>query len=154
MTEIVSPDLWQQFSAFFTRHYMMCGGWLVVVVLLVVVQFKLMTARIKKTTTNSAVIMVNRQEGIFVDVRSADKFGQGHIANAVNVTATDIKNGKLQRIERNKDKPVIIVGKDKYDTDCFNSARALKKSGFTQVYVLEGGILEWDAANLPLTTKR
>lgn len=132
----------------------MCGGWLVVVVLLVVVQFKLMTARIKKTTTNSAVIMVNRQEGIFVDVRSADKFGQGHIANAVNVTATDIKNGKLQRIERNKDKPVIIVGKDKYDTDCFNSARALKKSGFTQVYVLEGGILEWDAANLPLTTKR
>ncbi len=154
MTEFVSPEMWEQFTTFFSRHYMMCGGWIVVLVLLIVMQFKIMTARIKKTTANSAVMMVNHQDGLFVDVRSADKFGQGHIANAVNVTAADIKNGKVQRIERNKDKPVIIVGKDKYDTDCFNSAKALKKNGFSQVYVLEGGILDWEGANLPLTNKR
>lgn len=154
MTDLVSADQWTQFSAFFMRHYMMCGAWLVVLVLLIVMQFKIMTARIKKATVNSAVMMVNRQSGIFVDVRSAEKFAQGHIANAVNITAADIKGGKVQRIDRSKEAPVIIVGRDKYDTDCFNSAKLLKQRGFTQVFVLEGGIADWESANLPLTQKR
>ena len=154
MSEFFSPEMWNELSTFFSRHYMMCGGWLVVLAILIYMQFKIMAARIKKASTNTAVLMVNHQDGVFVDVRSADKFSQGHIANAVNITAADIKNGKTQRIERSKDKPVIIVGKDKYDTDCFHSAQALKKNGYNQVYVLEGGILDWENANLPLTTKR
>lgn len=132
----------------------MVGAWLVVTVLLIGAQFKIMTARVKKTTTNSAVLMVNNENGVFVDVRPADKFSQGHIAKSINVSAAEIKSGKLQRIERNKDNPVIIVGKDKYDTDCFNSARLLKKNGFTKVFILDGGIFDWSGNNLPLTTKK
>ena len=142
-----------EFSAFFTRHYMMCGAWIVVLVLLITVQAKLLLARVSKATINAAVQMVNKQDGIFVDIRTPDNFSKGHIANSVNVTAIEIKAGKLNRIDKKKEKPVIIVGKDKLDTDSFNSARELKKNGYTQVFILEGGIIEWSAANLPLSVK-
>ncbi len=142
-----------ELSAFFTRHYMMCGAWIVVLVLLITVQAKLLLARVSKATINAAVQMVNKQDGIFVDIRTPDNFSKGHIANSVNVTAIEIKAGKLNRIDKKKEKPVIIVGKDKLDTDSFNSARELKKNGYTQVFILEGGIIEWSAANLPLSVK-
>lgn len=142
-----------EIAAFFTRHYMMCGAWIVVLILLIVFQFKIMVARVKKTTANMAIQMVNKQEGLFVDVRTVDNFKQGHIANSINVTALEIKEGKLQRIEKNRNKPVILVGKDKFDTDTFNSARLLKKNGFSQIYVLSGGIMEWSSDNLPLSVK-
>lgn len=142
-----------ELSAFFTRHYMMCGAWIVVLVLLITVQAKLLLARVSKATINAAVQMVNKQDGIFVDIRTPDNFSKGHIANSINVTAIEIKAGKLNRIDKKKEKPVIIVGKDKLDTDSFNSARELKKNGYTQVFILEGGIIEWSAANLPLSVK-
>lgn len=146
------PEL-SEISAFFVRHYMLCGGWLVVLALLVVMQAKIMIANVKKTTTATAVFMANKEDGLFVDIRSLENFKKGHITNAINITASEIKEGKVQRIERNKDKPVIVVGKDKFDTECFNSARELKKLGFTRVFVLDGGIIGWSDANLPLTVK-
>lgn len=143
-----------EFPDFFMRHYFMVGAWFVVLVMLIVVQFKLLTARIAKATCGQAVTLVNRSEGVFVDIRSADGFANGHIANALNISASDIKNGKTNRIDSYRDKPVILVGKDKFDSECFNSGRALKKQGFTKVYILEGGILDWSSSNMPLSKKK
>ncbi len=143
-----------EFPGFFQRHYFMVGAWAVVLVLLIAVQFKLLTARIPKATSNHAVTMVNRQDGVFLDIRSAEAFNNGHIANALHVTAADIKAGKIARIESMRERPVIIVGKDKFDSECFNSGRFLKKQGFTKVFILEGGVMDWTAANLPLSKKK
>lgn len=143
-----------EFPDFFMRHYFMVGAWAVVLVMLIVVQFKLSIARIPKATTSQAVNLVNREEGVFVDVRTAEGFATGHIANALNITAADIKSGKVNRIESRREKPVVLVGKDKFDSECFNSARALKKQGFTRVFILEGGILDWSSANMPLSYKK
>jgi len=142
-----------EFPDFFMRHYFMVGAWVVVLVLLIAAQFKITTARIPKATTNSAVALVNREDGLFVDVRNADAFAKGHIANSINVTAADIKGGKVTRIDSRRDKPVVLVGRDKFDGECFNSARALKKQGFTKVFILDGGITEWSNANMPLSYK-
>ena len=153
MSDLFTPEFLSDFSTFFSRHYMMCVGWIVVLVLLIAMQFKLLTVRVKKISTNAAVMLINHDNGVFVDVRTPENFKRGHIANSVNITAAEIKEGKVNRIERNRDKPVILVGRDKFDSECFNSANNLKKNGFTQVTILEGGIAEWSNTNLPLTTK-
>ena len=132
----------------------MVGAWVVVLVMLIGVQFKLLTARVSKATTNQAVTIVNREEGVFVDVRSADAFSKGHIANALNIMASDIKSGNLHRIESHRNKPVVLVGNDKFDGECFNCGRFLKKHGFTKVFVLDGGMMEWSNANMPLSYKK
>ena len=146
------PDL-TELSAFFARHYMLCGGWAVVTVMLIAVQVRLLFSNVRRTTPSGATLMVNREEGVFVDVRSLDNYKQGHITNSLSITLSEIRGGRLQRLERSRDKPVIVVGKDRFDTDSFNSARELRKRGFSRVYVLTGGILEWTDANLPLTVK-
>lgn len=143
-----------EFPDFFMRHYFMVGAWCVVLVLLIAAQFKLLTARIPKANINSAVALINRDDGVFVDIRASDVFSKGHIANAINIVAADIKGGKVTRIDNRRDKPIVIVGRDKYDGECFNSARALKKQGFTKVFILDGGITEWSSANLPLSYKK
>jgi rhodanese-related sulfurtransferase len=112
-----------------------------------------MLANIKKLNSNVATAMINHENGVYVDVRPASLFTKGHIAGAVNIVLVDIKQGKLNRIESYKDKPVILVGKDKMDSDCFNAAVSLKKQGYTKVYSLEGGIAQWAMDNLPLSTK-
>lgn len=147
-------ELINQFPDFFMRHYFMVGAWVVVVVMLIAVQSKLLLARIPKATANTAIALVNREDGVFVDLRNSDAFSKGHITNAVQMTLSDIKGGKINRIENRRNNPVVLVGKDKFDGDCFNGARALKKQGFTKVYILDGGILEWSNANLPLSTKK
>ena len=89
-----------------------------------------------------------------MDVRPTTFFSKGHISGSLNITASEIKSGKLQRIDNAQDKPVILVGKDKFDSDTFYCARILKRLGYKQVFTLEGGINQWVIDNLPITTKR
>ena len=154
MEELVTGDGLFQYKEFFNRHVLMCGLWIAAGVMLIYTQIRIMMARVRKTSAGNATLLVNHEGGIFVDVRATTLFDQGHIANAVNISAADIKAGRLTRIESYKEQPVILVGKDKYDGDCFASACLLKKQGYTQVYTLEGGVNQWQMDNLPLTTRR
>lgn len=132
---------------------MLCGATIVVFVMLVYMQLRITTARIKKLSTGMATYKINHENGLFVDIRSARDFSKGHIAGSENVTAAEIKQGKIQRIDKDKGRPVIVVGRDKFDSDCFHSARLLKKQGFSKVFTLDGGITQWSTENLPLSFK-
>lgn len=153
MESLFSAENMAEFSAFFGRHYFMCMIWVFTFAGLIFVQLRMMTARIKKVTSAGATFMVNHENGLYLDVRSADAFGKGHIAGSENVSAADIKAGKVQRVGADLNRPLIMVGRDKYDSDAFNSARALKKQGYTKVFSLEGGIAQWQIDNLPLSIK-
>lgn len=130
---------------------MMCGATVVVFVMLVYTQLRITTARIKKISTAMATYKINHENGLFVDIRASKDFSKGHIAGSENVSAAEIKQGKVQRIGSAKDRPVIIVGRDKFDSECFHSARLLKKQGFKKVFTLDGGITQWSTENLPLS---
>jgi rhodanese-related sulfurtransferase len=143
----------QELLAFAERHTLMVFVFIAVLAGLIYTQVRIMLARIQKLNSNVATAMVNHENGVYVDVRPASLFNKGHITGAINIVLVDIKQGKLNRIESYKDKPVILVGKDKMDSDCFNAAVSLKKQGYTKVYSLEGGIAQWAMDNLPLSTK-
>lgn len=98
-----------------------------------------------------ATEMLNRQEAAIIDVRPAADFAQGHIINAVNIPMNGFKN-QLATLNKYKGKPIII--------NCRSGAQSsvacgqLRKAGFEQVFNLQGGIMAWEAANLPLTRKK
>ncbi len=154
MGDLFSAENMAEYSAFASRHLFMVGIWVVAFVALVFVQIRIWTANIKKISSSTASIKVNHDNGVFVDVRSTAFFSKGHISGSLNITASEIKSGKLQRIDNAQDKPVILVGKDKFDSDTFYCARILKRLGYKQVFTLEGGINQWVMDNLPITTKR
>lgn len=84
-----------------------------------------------------------------VDVRTADEYSKGHLANSVNIDWNgndfDVEIAKLD-----KAKPVYVY--------CLSGGRSgqaaakMRADGFKEVYELQGGIMKWRGANLPETT--
>lgn len=84
-----------------------------------------------------------------IDVRTPQEFAQGHIKNAQNISVNS--DDFAQRISKlDKTKPVFVYclsgGRSSY------AANVLLNSGFSVVYNLAGGMMQWRAANLPETT--
>lgn len=153
MGELFSSDNVDQYIRFASNHQIMVMIFVVLFVALIYFQVRIMLANVKKISANNATAMVNHEDGVFVDVRANKLFTSGHIAGSINITLAEIKEGKLNRIDSYKDKPVILVGRDKMDADCFNSAVSLKKQGYTKVFSLDGGISQWTMDNLPTSVK-
>ncbi len=93
------------------------------------------------------VIKVNDKDAQLVDVRTPEEFAKGTLAGAINIPVADL----VSRINTlNKEKPVILI--------CQNGRRAqqaqkdFKGKGFGEVHTLQGGIVAWQAAKLPLTS--
>jgi len=100
-------------------------------------------------STAQAVQMMNQQHAVLIDVRTADLFNAGHIPQARNVPAADIEQ-KASHLPKNK--PLIVVCE--LGRSAASAAAQLKKLGFTEVSVLEGGVKAWNEAGLPVTGKK
>ncbi|MFA6260827.1 MAG: thioredoxin domain-containing protein [Bacteroidia bacterium] len=86
---------------------------------------------------------------MILDVRTAGEFSGGYIPKAVNV---DINTGAFQMYVDKLDK------KKTYFVYCLGGGRSrsaaeyMRKSGFTSVFDLRGGIMAWTGQNLPIET--
>jgi rhodanese-related sulfurtransferase len=82
---------------------------------------------------------------IILDVRSADEAKSGHIKGAVGMPAATVK-GKLKSFPPAKLKAPIIVYDGRGGPDAVSVARGLIKAGQSNVQVMTGGLLGWQAA--------
>lgn len=92
-----------------------------------------------------AIRQVNQEHGLFVDVRPADQFKTGAIAQARNIPL-DTLESHLNSLP--KDKPIVLV--NAHGRDSAKAAAQLRKQGFDQVFCLEGGLSAWTEGGLPL----
>lgn len=84
-----------------------------------------------------------------LDVRQADEFAAGHIPGAVNVGYDEIASMTGQR---QKETPIVLY--------CIHSAhrapaaaKTLRELGFEDLYVLDGGIVAWQAEGYPIAAQ-
>jgi rhodanese-related sulfurtransferase len=92
-----------------------------------------------------ATLMINRQDALVLDVRSAEDFGKGHILNARNVPLSQLE-GRAGELHKHKARPVIVCE----DGARSSAAGVLRKMGLEKVYVLSGGLSAWQQAGLPV----
>lgn len=106
-----------------------------------------MSASIESVSANEAAKMQNERNAVIVDVRETDEWNTGHIAGAIHIPLSDVKN-RVAELEKFKDSPVI--------TQCRSGARSAKaaevliNAGFSAVYNLDGGINAWQKAALDI----
>jgi rhodanese-related sulfurtransferase len=84
---------------------------------------------------------------VIIDVRTPGEFESGHIQNAININVFD-SNFKAQIEKLDKNEKVYVYCK--IGSRSNKAAKILTESGFSQVYDLNGGIMSWQRANLPL----
>lgn len=96
--------------------------------------------------TAQAIQLVNQDKGLFVDIRETAEFDKEHIADSTNIPLSKLTD-EMAKL-KDPAQPIILV--------CASGQRAgtaskqLNKGGFTQVYVLKGGLNTWKEAKLPL----
>ena len=95
--------------------------------------------------------LVNRDNALVVDLRTPVEFEKGHIAGAKNVQLSqfDPENKQLAPV---KSLPVVLVCQSGQTAQ--TAAARLRKAGFTQVSVLDGGVQAWRGADMPLVKGR
>lgn len=105
---------------------------------------------VRMVDTNEATRLYNRENALFVDIRSEADFGKGHLPEAINVPNGNIDQ-RHKRLDKHKNKPVVV-----YCAQGMQAAKAgkqLKELGFEQVHQLRGGYAAWHEASLPIHTK-
>ena len=94
--------------------------------------------------------LINRDNALVIDLRPAADFDKGHIAGAKNVQMSQF-DPENKQLAPAKALPVVLVCK--VGESANTAAKRLRKAGFSNVSVLEGGVQAWQAADLPLIKK-
>ena len=90
--------------------------------------------------SNSDLINFQDKDYILLDVRTADEYKAGYIPNAINIDFySNSFNQNLLSFEKNT-KIIIYCRTNNRST---KTADILLDNGYTDIYVIEGGITSW-----------
>lgn len=104
-------------------------------------------ARAGTLSANDAVLLMNREKAVVIDVCEPGEYAQAHISGAKNVPMGQLEE-KLATTVKNKSTPLIFV--------CASGARSnrgvavAKKLGYEKAHSLTGGLGAWRSAGLPV----
>ncbi|MDR9827828.1 rhodanese-like domain-containing protein [Vibrio sp. FNV 38] len=138
----------QEYLEFFQQNMIMSLVWVGLFITLIANFYKSATAAYKEVTANQVTHMMNKEDGVVVDLRSKDEYKKGHITDSVHILPSEIKDGSFGSLENKKTNPIIVVCKT--GQTAAESANELAKAGFEKVYLLKNGLIGWNEAKLPL----
>jgi rhodanese-related sulfurtransferase len=141
----------EQLSEFILNNPLLFAALFVVLVLLIKAELDHQANKGLLLTPTSAIRLINNHDdALIIDIRPAADYKKGHIKGAKNVQLSDFASS-IQSFADYKDKPVLIYCNSGNTTK--RAARLLKKAGYQNINDLEGGILAWKEANMPLSKK-
>ncbi|MDH7444537.1 rhodanese-like domain-containing protein [Aquimarina sp. 2201CG14-23] len=98
------------------------------------------TAAVKLITVEEMDSLLEMEKVQLVDVRTPEEYAEGHIEGAININFSD-ENFETLISTVDKSKPVAVYcGRGGRSGKC---SAYMKKAGFTKIYDLDGGIIEW-----------
>ena len=140
----------EQFLDFLLRHWMLTGTFVILLAWLFQTGTGSVVQGIKTLSVSDAISKVNHDKGIFIDVRPEEKYQSGYIVNSVNIPLASLSD-KPKKLPRTKSKPIIVVCQ--IGQSAIKGAKLLEEAGYENVFVLRGGIKDWQFAEMPLVTK-
>ncbi|GGB40506.1 rhodanese-like domain-containing protein [Oceanisphaera marina] len=141
----------QEYLEFFTDNTMLVLVWCGLVIAIIAMTLLSKLSKVRIVVTQEAVALINKQDAVVIDVRSAEDFRKGHIAGAINVPAAQLKANNLNLIQKYQKKPIVLVCETGVTTN--GIGRLLTKADFEQVHALRGGMADWRTQNLPVTKR-
>jgi len=133
------------FVEFFQHNILFFAAGFVVLATLVTLEFRDISHRGSSLSPSALTRAVN-DGAMLVDLRSANDFNKGHIAGAINVPFAQLEH-KLERL--GEQQGVVVLYCDKGSV-ASKATKQLKEKGFSEVKQLVGGMMAWQAAQLPV----
>jgi rhodanese-related sulfurtransferase len=136
-----------QFVEFIGNHLLLSAMWVITLGAIMMYHQRIGASSVGP---QKAVMLINRQGAVVVDVREKKEFDTGHIVDSINIPLAKLKQ-RLSELRKHKEKPVVVVCK--LGQHSGDAAKTLQESGYAEVFRLSGGITEWKAQSLPLVQK-
>jgi rhodanese-related sulfurtransferase len=137
----------QEFIEFATVNWMMMAIWAAFLGLLI---YSEVARGGSSLSPQQSTHLINSEAAVVLDIRKQEEFERGHIPNAINIPASQIKT-RLSELDKHKDKPVIVACNLGHTAGPI--CGDLRKAGFKSVHRLKGGIAEWQNNRFPLVKK-
>lgn len=144
-------EFFNELLPFAKAHPVLLLIWIGLFVAIIYMSIKIKLSKVGLLNPDQAVVLMNQENAVVIDLRSNDRFRKGHITGSHNILPIDIKNNSIKPIEKYKTQPLILT--DDNGTTVNASAEILIKNGFEKVFLLREGIAGWAAKNLPLVKK-
>ncbi len=139
----------EQLIEFAKDQLILSGVWVALVIMLVYSFVSPMLSKTKRVDNHQATLLMNKEDAVVVDIRSQKDFKAGHIIGSKQLKPEEVREGNFAKLEKYKDKPIIIVCA--MGNLAVGTATKMVKQGFSNVYILSGGINAWQGASLPVT---
>lgn len=133
------------------NHPMLSLAWVGIVIALIVVSIMIKMSPVKQLNPQELTLLVNREEGVVVDIRAEKEFRQSRILDAVHLSSEKANKNDFATLEKYKAKPIIVVCAA--GMTATKVANQMLKAGFTNVNLLKGGMNAWVGAGLPVAKK-
>ena len=95
-----------------------------------------------------AVLLVNRENAVIVDVRDQTEFAAGHLPAARNIPLKEIE-ARSSELKKFIKRPLIVVCQS--GNRSRSALETLRKAGFERVLNLDGGFAAWSQAGQPVS---
>ena len=135
---------------FFSNHPELCLALIAILGGIAWTFFQGSPRGVRKLSPSDATRLINHEDAVIIDVRSDGEFRQGHIVNALNIPESQLAE-RLGKLNKYRARPIITTCRTGQIS--VKAGGKLVADGFEKVYTLNGGILAWEGASLPLTKK-
>ena len=140
----------EQLIKFASSHYIMTSAWLVLFGMIIYSFFAARLRGYQNANPAQATQLINRQNAVIVDVREDNEYVSGHIVNSIHIPLSYFSD-RIKELDKHKEIPIIVGCRTGQRSG--QACAMLKKAGFEKVFNLAGGVMAWQADNLPITKK-
>ena len=140
----------QEYIDFARNNFLIVAGFIAVLGFIIKTEISRLTRKYKQIGVNEAVMLLNKNNPIVLDVREDKEIQQGgKIAGAKHITLGQFSS-KIAELGDDKQRPILVYCRS--GSRSGHACQMLTKSGYEDVSNLAGGILAWEAANLPISS--
>ena len=102
---------------------------------------------IKEVDHIAAMQLINHKNALMLDVREQSEYAAGHVVNSKLIPLGKLRE-RIGELEKYRERPLVVICRSGQRSA--SACALLGKQGFAQAYNLNGGIIAWQKASLPL----
>ncbi len=141
----------EQILEFSTNHPFLVVAFLALSGLILFTEFRNLSQKFITLGPSAAISIINKSNTMLLDVREVSEIKAGMLNGAIHIPLSGIGK-RLAELDKYKDDSVLVYCRS--GSRSGSVCRTLSGRGFEKVYNLAGGIMAWEDAHLPVSTKR
>ncbi len=140
----------QEYIDFARNNFLIVAGFIGVLAFIIKSELSRLSRKYKQINVNEAVMLLNKDNTVVLDVREDKEIQGGIIKGARHIKLGELSD-KITSVGKNKQDPILVYCRSGNRSG--HACQQLTKAGYEDVSNLAGGILAWESANLPVTKR-